>query len=409
MPHTGTATQLAPTASLLARIGDGGGFADATVFSGSKSAISLLAGVPDDAAKPVDALQRAYARLNTQPEQFARAFNYSNTRGIAALRGWIGEREGVDPERIFITTGGQQGLAQIVSALIDDDDLVAVDNPIWPLFLNTLEVKTKNLLPLTVESDGIDVDELERQLKAGAKVRALYTVPDFHNPAQVSLSNEKRRRIVELADQYGFWFIADNPYREVSFTTPQADVALFHHSPNTIHVNTFSKTLGPGIRLGWSVLPERIVNDFVQLRTRGDSQPSTLTQTLLAELLTGEPEFFDTNLEAARLRYHARAKALVHELETQLPGAFDATVPAGGYFLWARLTDDSIDWLDLRRAAGEEGLNYQPGAYFASGPGTDSDRHLRIAYGDSSEERLHEAVSRLARAYASVSGTSSVV
>jgi 2-aminoadipate transaminase len=397
-----TSRTLAAPSSFLDRFTAGGGFSDATLTSSAADAISLVSGIPDHEALPTAQLARAYARLQEDPDRLHQAFQYSGGQGIPALRQWIAAREGVSPDRILVTTGGQQGLSLAVRALIEQDALVAVDNPIFPIFLGVLEHRSRNLAPITVEADGIDVDQLEQRLAAGDPIRALYTVPDFHNPTQGSLSTEKRHRLAELADRYGFWIIADNPYREITFSGEHSDTAVFHDSENTVHVNTFSKTLGPGLRLGWLVLPERLVPSLTRLRNRDDSQTATLTQTLVTEVLNGEPEFFDANLVAARKRYQARARLLIDQLEEKLPGQFISSLPEGGYFLWARLADDRVDWLELRRAASTENLNYQPGAYFPSGPGTDSDRYLRFAYGDNSEERLVEAVDRLARAFETV-------
>lgn len=406
MTTTSPPVQLAPPARFLDRFTEAGGFSDATLFSAAPDAISLLAGIPDRDALPTAAFARAYGRLGAEPDRLAQAFQYSGAQGIPSLREWIAAREGVEPERIVVTTGGQQGLSLAVRALLDQDDLVAVDDPIWPIFLRVLEHRTRNTTPITVQQDGIDVEQLEQRIRAGEKIRALYTVPDFHNPTQGSLSTEKRHRLAELSDRHGFWIIADDPYRELSFASESSDVAVFHDSPNTVHVNTFSKTLGPGLRLGWLVLPERLVSDVVRLRNRDDSQTATFTQTLVSEVLHGEPEFFDANLVAARARYAARAGTLVEQLDLQLPGQFESSLPAGGYFLWTRLVDDGINWLALRRAASAQALNYQPGAFFASGPDRSAERYLRFAFGDSSEERLTEGVARLARAVDAVRRTS---
>ncbi|MCD7101424.1 aminotransferase-like domain-containing protein [Pseudoclavibacter sp. 13-3] len=393
----------APTARLLQELTQTTGFSDATLVASAPDTIRLLAGVPDRSALPTDAFARAYGRLQHDPDRLIEGFQYSNAQGIPELREWIATREGVSADRILVTAGGQHGLSLVVRAFVDEGDLVAVDNPIWPLFLGILELKSRNILPIPVEADGIDVSALEQQLRAGRRIRALYTVPDFHNPTQGSLSEEKRRHLVRLADEYGFWLIADNPYRELHFGERGLDTSVFHESPNTVHVNTFSKTLGPGLRLGWIVLPERTVADVVRLRNRNDSQTSTLTQTLVAEVLNGEPAFFDDNLVRARSLYRSRAEGLVAALDRHLPGAFETTVPSGGYFLWARLADDSADWQELYARAAEHGLSYQPGAFFASGPGTDADRHLRLAYGDNTVERIDEGVERLAAAYHSLS------
>ena len=203
---------------------------------------------------------------------------------------------------------------------------------------------------------------------------------------------------MELAEKYGFVVFADDPYRELRFYGEPESLAPFHDSDHVIHVNTFTKTLGPGLRLGWVVLPERLIPDAVALRSRQDGHSSTFVQAVVAELLTSDTGLFPRVLGAARELYRSRAHALADALSAS--GFFDVTVPDGGLFLWPRLTDDSLDADRLAADASAEGVEYQRGSFFPSGPGTDADRHLRLAYGDTSEELLLEAAARLTRAVA---------
>jgi 2-aminoadipate transaminase len=281
---------------------------------------------------------------------------------------------------------------------VERGDLVAVDNPIFPLFLRGLELSAADILPVRVGAHGIDVDQLGALLRNGARPAALYTVPDFHNPTQGSLALEGRRELVRLAEQYGFVVFADNPYRELRFAGPAPAEEPFNHSERVIHVNTFTKTLGPGLRLGWLVLPEWLAPDVTALRSRQDSHSSTFVQAVVADLLTQEPGLFDATLDRARALYASRARTLAEALEREAPGEFDVEVPEGGLFLWPRLLDDRVDADRLAADASAEGVEYQRGSFFPSGPGTDAARHLRLAFGDTGEHRLAEAAARLARA-----------
>ncbi len=245
---------------------------------------------------------------------------------------------------------------------------------------------------------GLDLDELETRLREGARPSALYTVPDFHNPSQGSLPLESRRELVRLAEHYGFVVFADNPYRELRFEGGSTDEEPFNHSEQVIHVNTFTKTLGPGLRLGWLVLPDALVPDVVALRSRQDSHSSTLVEAIVADLLTHDDGLFDRTLTAARGLYASRARALAAALEREAPGVFDIEVPLGGLFLWPRVRDERIDADRLADDASDEGVLYQRGSFFASGPGTDAARHLRLAFGDTPIERLDEAAARIGRA-----------
>ena len=372
------------------------GFGDATLRDRRADAIELLGGIPDPGVLPTQQLAEATARVLSRPG--VPALQYSRTEGISPLREWIAEREGVPVNRIIVTNGGFHGLALAIQAVVERGDLVAVDNPIFPLFLRGLELSAAEILPVAVGPSGLDVGQLADLLRAGARPSALYTVPDFHNPTQGTLSEEGRRELVRLAEQYGFIVFADNPYRELWFSKPAAGSDVFNASEHVIHINTFTKTLGPGLRLGWAVVPEHLTRDIVALRSRQDSHSSTLVQAVVGELLTSDPGLFDATLDRARALYRNRAQTLVNALERGAPGVFDADVPDGGLFLWPRLLDNSIDADRLAADASAEGIEYQRGSFFPSGPGTDADRHLRLAYGHVSEPQLEEAAARLGRA-----------
>lgn len=386
----------APRPALIRALTAPKGFGDQTLRDRRPDAIELLGGIPDPSVLPSREIAEATARVLAQPG--APALQYSRTEGIPALREWIAAREGVPVERVVITNGGFHGLALAVQTVLERGDLVAVDNPIFPLFLRGLELSDARILPIGVGRTGIDVDDLADRLRAGERPAALYTVPDFHNPSQSTLPTDQRRELVRLAEQYGFVVFADNPYRELRLRGEQESVEPFHDSDLVWHVNTFTKTLGPGLRLGWVVLPAHAVPDVVALRSRQDGHSSTFVQAVIAELLTSDPLLFDATLERARALYRERADALADGLEAEAPGAFEIDRPDGGLFLWPRLRDDGVDAARLAADASAEGVEYQQGAFFASGPGTDAERRLRLAYGDTSAEQLREAAHRIGQA-----------
>ncbi|WP_369372081.1 PLP-dependent aminotransferase family protein [Promicromonospora sp. Populi] len=374
------------------------GFGDQSLLSPRPDAIRLLGGIPDPSALPLAELREALGEV-WDAGGAAASLQYSGSHGFEGLRGWIAEREGVDPRRILITNGGMHGLSLTVQALVERGAVVAIDNPAYPLFLRTLELVGARTLPVPVEPDGLDVEHLARRLADGERIAAVYTVPDFHNPTQGTLSAAKRAALVELAARYGFVVIADDPYRELRFAGTDQGRRVFFDSEHVVHVNTFTKTLGPGLRLGWLVLPEHLVDVVLRLRNRQDSHSSTFVQTLVQHLLVTRPGWFDTTLGRARELYRHRAQLLVAELRTQLPGRFEVTEPEGGFFLWPRLVDDSVDTAALHKRASAEGIDYQQGEFFITGPGTDSARRLRLAYGDRTDAELRTAVGRLARAF----------
>ncbi|MFV0434656.1 MAG: PLP-dependent aminotransferase family protein [Leucobacter sp.] len=378
------------------------GFGDQTLRTPRPDAIELMGGIPDPSVLPTAELAEATARVLSEPG--VPALQYSHAEGLPQLREWIAAREGVAPSRIVITNGGFHGLALAVQAIVDRGGLVAVDNPIFPLFLRGLQLVDARTLPVPVGPNGFDVDYLADSLRAGARPAAVYTVPDFHNPSQGVLPAEERAELVRLAERYGFVVLADNPYRELRFRGEQEPVDVFNESDHAIHIETFTKTLGPGLRLGWMVLPERFKDDVVGLRSRADAHSSTLVQAAVAELLTSDEGLFDRTLDRARALYRERSDVLADAIEQEAPGVFEIIRPEGGLFLWPRLRDVvgsggvPIDPERLAEDASAEGLEYQRGSFFPSGPGSGAERHLRFSFGDTEPARLREAAARLGRA-----------
>jgi 2-aminoadipate transaminase len=376
------------------------GFVEASLAAPAPAAIRLLGGIPAPEALPVEAIGQASAQLWQDPDAAVAGLQYSPAHGSAALCDWIAKREGVDPRRIVVTNGGMHGLALAVLTVVERGATVAVDDPVFPGFLWALEVSTTRILPVPVVADGFDVEHLARRLATGARIAAAYTVPDFHNPAQVSLSAPKRQALIELADRYGFYVIIDNPYRELRFAGQDQGVAVFNQSDRAVHVNTFTKTLGPGWRVGWLVLPDHLVDPVIRLRNRLDVHTSSVTQAIIERLLTDDAQWFDRIVRSATALYRERAGVLIDALQEQLTGALQIVPPEGGLFLWPRLTDDAVDATALFQRAAAHGVIYQPGEFFAADPRRRSSaRHLRFAYSDRTPEELREAVRRLALAF----------
>jgi 2-aminoadipate transaminase len=376
------------------------GFVDASLAAPAPGTIRLLGGIPAPETLPVEAIGQASAQLWQAPDAAVASLQYAPARGNAALCDWIAKREGVDPSRIVVTNGGMHGLALAVLTVVERGATVAVDDPVFPGFLWALEVSTTQTLPVPVVADGFDVEHLARRLATGTRIAAAYTVPDFHNPAQVSLSAPKRQALIELAERYGFYVIVDNPYRELRFGGQDQGVAAFNQSDRAIHVNTFTKTLGPGWRVGWLVLPDHLVDPVIRLRNRLDVHTSSVTQAIVERLLTDDAQWFDRIVRSATALYQERAGVLIDALQEQLPGALDIVAPEGGLFLWPRLTDDAVDPEALFRRAAAHGVIYQPGEFFAADPRRRSSaRHLRLSYSDRTPEELREAARRLALAF----------
>jgi 2-aminoadipate transaminase len=358
-------------------------------------AIALTGGSPALEALPREALVAATAKVLADAPRAARALDYSAHQGHAGLREWIAQREGVDARRIVVSNGALHALSLVFLAAVNPGDTVIVEDPVYPLVAKVLQLAEARVEAVPVDAHGLDVDELERRLDAGLRPRAVYVVPDFHNPTGRVLSAVRRARLVELAERFGFFVVSDNPYVELRGVGERiADLDLA--SDRVVRVNTFSKTLGPGLRLGWAALPAAVVPGFLDLRSRLDQHASSLTQEVVAEFVaTGA---FEPLVAESSALYRSRAIDFTTALSAALGDAVEVPLPDGGVFAWPRLTDDRVSVGDFARAAAAEGVLVIPGEQFAVA-GSDAARHFRASFGQHDEPTLAEAARRLASAY----------
>ena len=392
-------TPTAPSA-LLAGLPANRGFGDATLIRLAPGTIDLGGGNPATDLLPIGPYQDAFREV-TQAADFTALLKYAPAAGLPSLRAAIAARESVDAERILVTNGGAHGLALAVLGLLDPGDVIVVDDPVYPLFLRVLDLIGVTVVPVRVGSDGIDTDELEKRLRDGLRPRALFTVPTFQNPSGVTLSSEREAALVELAEKYGFTIIADDPYRDIAFPgTVVPDRSSFRGSDHVLAVNTFSKTLGPGLRLGWIVLPVGLSESFTRLRNRIDGQTSGIQQAVVERMLADDR--LAPSIAAAGEAYAAKARALTTALRGEFGDGVEVADPAGGFFAWARFTGD-VDFTALFDAAQDRGVSYQRGEWFtAQGDGFAG--FARLSFSEVSEADLREGVARLGEARRALGG-----
>lgn len=389
-----TDTALTPSA-LLAGLPARQGFGDATLIRLAPGSIDLGGGNPATDLLPLDIYRDAF-RAVTESDGFGALLKYSPAAGLPSLRQAIATREGVATERVLITNGGAHGLALAVLSLLDPGDTIVVDDPVYPLFLRVLDLIGVEIVAIRVGGDGIDTDELEQRLRDGLRPKALFTVPTFQNPSGVTLSAEREAALVHLADTYGFTIIADDPYRSITFPGgTQPERRAFRDSDRVFGVNTFSKTLGPGLRLGWLVVPPALAERATWLRNRLDGQTSGIQQAVVERMLGDER--LDASISAAGAGYGRKAAVLTAALRAEFGDAVEVADPQGGFFAWARLRGD-IDFGQLFETAQDRGVTYQRGEWFASS-GDPFTGFLRLSFSEVSEGDLTEGVARLAQAW----------
>lgn len=345
--------------------------------------ISLAGGLPSPEAFPVEALAAATAEiLDRDPTA---ALQYTTTEGLPALRAWVHD----DADRVVIAHGSQQALDLLVRATVSPGDTIALADPGYVGALQVFRLAGAELAGIPADGDGLRVDVLADRLAAGLRPTLVYVVPEFDNPSGVTLSEERRRALADLADRYGFLVVADDPYGALRWRgeprTPLADL-----SDQVVSLGTTSKVLTPGLRVGWAVARPALTRQLVVLKQAADLHTSSLSQQLAAALLT-QPEFLTRHLDGLRARYRAQCDTLVEALQG-LPLRFHT--PDGGMFLWAEADRDTEP---LLARALEEGVAFVPGAAF--GVEDPHERGLRLSFATAGPSQLREATQRLHRAF----------
>jgi DNA-binding transcriptional MocR family regulator len=342
--------------------------------------ISFARGVPAPECLPVEELADcARAALERDGRTI---LSYGPSPGYAPLREWIAERHGVEPARVFLTNGSLQGFVFLAQRLAPGRR-VLVERPTYDRPLKILRELGADVVALPMDDEGLDPDALEAALRVGDAPAFLYTIPTFQNPSGRTLSADRRRRIVELAAEHDLLVLEDDPYGLVRFEgEPQP--SLFDLSEGRIaYSSSFSKTIAPGLRVGWFVLPEELARGIEATATATYITPVLLGQAAVHEFVSRGS--FEPNLERVRRLLGARRDAMLAALARTLPGARWSR-PEGGYFVWLELPEPV-------ETAEAGGVTFVLGADFGGAP-----TEVRLAYSFVSPEEIAEGVARLAAA-----------
>lgn len=379
---------------------------------GKPGIVSFAGGFPDVALVDVDGIRQAtLAALEHEP---AGALQYGATEGYAPLREQLatfmagkGVR-GVAPEQLMVTTGSQQALDLLGKTLVSPGDKVIVEAPTFLATIQCFRLYGAELVSAPIDGDGVQVDRLE-QLIVEHRPKFVYLIPTFGNPSGATLSQERRRRILELAVQHQTLIVEDDPYGDLYFGAPPPPslLALSEQVPGSrdclVHCGSLSKTLSAGLRLGWMVAPPALLAKAVMCKQFSDANSSTFAQATAAQYLKAGR--MEGNLQRARAVYAERAQALCDGLRAELGGALEFVQPKGGLFVWARLTGlagstgaggRSADAKAYSLRAIEQGVAFVPGApFYCAEPDLAT---LRLSFATSDVAKIQEGVQRLARA-----------
>jgi 2-aminoadipate transaminase len=360
------------------------------------SIISFAGGLPNPKSFPVEAVAEAASKV--LKESGESALQYSTTEGYLPLREYIARRYArqglkVDPGEILITNGSQQGLDLIGKILLNKGDIVAVERPTYLAAIQSFGMYEPVFRDVPLLDNGIDVDALDKVLSDNV-VKMFYSVPSFQNPTGITYSDETRKRVAKAFKSHDTVFVEDNPYGDIRFIGKDLPPMRYYLDSDVITMGSFSKTVSPGMRLGWLYASGDIMEKLTIAKQAADLHTSYFVQRIVYQYLADND--VDQHIKKIRGMYKEQRNAMVSAIERYFPEGIQFTRPEGGMFLWVTLPE-GISSMDLFDLAIEQKVAFVPGqAFFVDGSGTNT---LRLNYSNSDEAQIEKGIKRLADAY----------
>ncbi len=364
--------------------------------------ISFAGGLPAPEVFPLQAFTEACERVLR--DFGAQALQYSTTEGFLPLREQIVRHTArydlhITPDNVLITSGSQQALDLLGKIFINRGDRILVESPTYLGALQAWNAYGAEYVTVPMDKQGMNTDALEEALRSGPKF--IYVLPNFQNPTGVTLALERRHKLVELADRYGVPIIEDDPYGQLRYEgdhLPSVVVLDDHfrnnfdhcYHGNVIYLSTFSKTLAPGVRLGWVIAPPEVIRKLVQAKQGTDLHTATFNQIVAHEVSRGG--FLDEHIKIIRQVYQERRDVMLGAMDRSFPPKVDWTHPEGGLFLWGTLPEH-LDAADVLKLAVKQKVAFVPGEPFhPDGSGYNT---LRINFSNATPEKIQEGIKRL--------------
>ena len=368
--------------------------------------ISFAGGMPAPELFPLKEIEQACVKVLR--EHGSTALQYSISEGYVPLREFIVQkmaRYGIvaSVDNVLITTGSQQGLDLVARVLMDPGDVIIVEAPTFVGALQSFTAYQASYASVPLDDEGMMVDVLQQKI-VETHPKFMYVLPNFQNPAGVTLSKNRREKLVTLAHQYGVPILEDDPYGELRFEGEHVEPLVVlsarkngqqsgYFEGDVIYMSTFSKTLAPGLRLGWVVAPVEVITKLVQAKQGADLHTSTFDQMMAYEVVSDG--FLDEHVKEIRETYRQRRDSMLAAMDQRFPDGTTWTRPQGGLFLWVRLPE-GVDCDDLFKEAVEQKVAFVPGtAFYADGSGHDS---LRLTFATCPTDKIDEGINRLGKA-----------
>jgi 2-aminoadipate transaminase len=366
--------------------------------------ISFGGGMPAPEVFPIEEFREACERVLR--DYGALSLQYSSTEGYRPLREQIARHSArysidISPDNIMITSGSQQALDLIGKVFINPGDHILVESPTYLGALQAWATYGAEYVTVPIDEYGMITDELEAALRYGPKF--IYVLPNFHNPAGVTLALERRKRLIELADHYGVPIIEDDPYGQLRYDGEHLPSVVLldgqfrdncsgEYCGNVIYLSTFSKILAPGLRLAWVIAPPEVIRKMVQAKQGEDLHSATFNQLVAHEVSRGG--FLDRHIKVIRSTYRERRDVMMSAMDAYFPPGVEWTHPEGGLFLWATLPNN-LDSSEVLKDAVAEKVAFVPGGSFHPLGGGENTMRLNFSY--ARPDIIREGIARLGK------------
>jgi 2-aminoadipate transaminase len=372
----------------------GGEITAILALAGATDVITFSGGFPDPQTFPAEILAGIAAQLIARDAGVA--LQYSATEGLAGVRDYVAGRlkfrEGSapGPGELMITSGGIDCMELLAKSYVDPGDAVVVEAPTYLGAIMAFRGYEADVHGVTVDDEGMRVDQLHDLLAGGLRPKIVYTIPDYQNPTGLSMNAERRHELVRLARRYGFLILEDVAYRDLGFESPPPP-CLWSLAPDVVlQAGTFSKIFFPGVRLGWAAGPAEIVSRLVVAKQNSDQCSGALGQRMLEEY--GRAGHLDRQIVSSRALYARRAGLMADALSTHMPDGTTWTRPQGGFYVWLT-APGGVDTVALSAAARARKVAYVPGRPFY--PGEAGAGQIRLAYSRVADHLIDEGIRRI--------------
>jgi len=355
----------------------------------AKNSISFAGGLPNENLIPVTAFQKSFDRAVRQ--YGSKIFQYASSEGFLPLKEWIAQRYHlthgmlISPENILITNGSQQAFDLVGKVFLDPGNAIIVEDPGYLGALQSFGCFQPSFLPIALDKHGMNIKQLEKVSEA-VNPKLLHIVPNFQNPTGMSYADDNKRSIFSWASRNDTCIVEDDPYHEIYFDAPPGPPLAKMLPDKTILLGSFSKTLSPGMRLGWLVAPRQWMRQLVVAKQASDLHTSNLSQMMTYEYLRNYD--YDEHLDKIRKCYAQRKNVMIEAIKDYFPAETSFTDPAGGMFVWCALPE-VISVNKLLRLSMDAGVVFVPGNVFSIGNSTNA---IRLNFSHSSEEEIKKGI-----------------